>query len=47
MSDRLCECGCLRSLEGRRANTRHFDGACRVRALRARRAATPPQPDMD
>jgi len=40
---RLCACGCLRSLEGRRANARYFDGACRVRALRARRAATRPQ----
>ena len=39
---RVCLCGCQRSLEGRRANTRYFDGACRVRALRARRSVIRP-----
>jgi hypothetical protein len=37
---RICVCGCGRTLRGRRANAKHFDGACRVRALRARGAST-------
>jgi hypothetical protein len=41
--NRVCACGCSRSLEGRRANAIYFDGACRVRAHRVRRAANPPQ----
>ena len=36
---RVCACGCGASLEGRRANARYFDGACRVRAHRAQKAA--------
>jgi hypothetical protein len=40
---RICACGCRASLDGRRANALYFDGACRVRAHRARRAATRPQ----
>lgn len=35
---RLCECGCGRTLEDRRVGARYFDGACRVRAHRARQA---------
>jgi hypothetical protein len=35
---RRCACGCLRSLDGRRATAVYFDVACRVRAHRARRA---------
>ena len=38
---RLCACGCLRLLVGRRANTKYYDGTCRVRALRARRSSDP------
>jgi hypothetical protein len=39
---RLCARGYGRSLESRRANAFYFDGACRVRAHRSRRAATRP-----
>ena len=38
---RSCRCGCQRSLDGRRANARYFDDACRTKALRARKASTP------
>ena len=38
---RVCACGCLRSLDGRRATVKYFGDACRVKALRARKAATP------
>jgi hypothetical protein len=41
-SARVCACGCGRSLEGRRANAVYFDGACRVRAHRARRKVVRP-----
>lgn len=41
MAARVCACGgCQPSLEGRRANAVYFDGACRVRAHRARKTAT-------
>lgn len=40
---RVCACGCGGSLDGRRASARYFDGACRVRAHRARR--TSPRPE--
>jgi len=39
-----CACGCGRSLEGRRAGTLYFDGACRVRAFRALHRSTRPEP---
>jgi hypothetical protein len=41
---RLCACGCGASLEGRRSNARYHDGACRLRAMRARKleSAGPP-----
>ena len=38
---RICVCGCGRSLKDRRITARYFDGACRAKALRARKAATP------
>ena len=41
-----CSCGCGASLEGRRAGTRYFTGACRVRAHRARRVASRPLPPV-
>jgi prepilin-type processing-associated H-X9-DG protein len=41
---RVCACGCRKSLDGRRANALYFDGACRVRAHRARGALTRTQP---
>ena len=41
---RLCVCGCGRTLKGRRVTAKHFDGARRVRAHRARAASTRPQP---
>jgi hypothetical protein len=41
---RPCVCGCGRSLKGRRANAKHFEGACRVKALRAREASTRSRP---
>jgi hypothetical protein len=40
---RVCACGCGGSLEGRRANAVYFDGRCRVRAHRARKAHTLPR----
>jgi hypothetical protein len=38
---RTCQCGCGASLDGRRATVRYFDGACRTKALRARKAYAP------
>jgi hypothetical protein len=41
---RVCACGCGSSLEGRRENAHYFDGACRVRAHRARKGQGQPEP---
>jgi hypothetical protein len=37
-AERTCDCGCGRSLEGRRSNTQYALTACRVRAKRNRNA---------
>ena len=45
---RVCACGvCGRSLEGRRAGTLYFDGACRVRAFRALQRQGQQNPSTD
>jgi hypothetical protein len=44
---RTCVCGCGALLEGRRRDARYAEGRCRVRALRARQAPTPPQPRVE
>jgi hypothetical protein len=32
----ICECGCGRSLEGRRRGAKYYDDACKTRAFRER-----------
>lgn len=36
MTERLCECGCGKSLAGKKASARFFDRACKARARRRR-----------
>jgi len=44
---KLCACGCGASLEGRRANARYFDGACRIRGSRVTTASASRRPGLE
>jgi hypothetical protein len=35
----VCECGCGRSLAGRRRGAKYFEDACKMKAFRARKRA--------
>ncbi len=43
MSERICECGCGRSLEGKRADATYYEDSCRLAAWKERRKGQTPK----